>query len=235
MSGERLLVVEDDETIREGLAEALLSEGYTVELARDGHQGKRALEHGGFDLVMLDLMLPGPSGLDLLRGLRAADSGTAVLILTAKGDEVDKVLGLELGADDYVTKPFGLRELLARIRAVLRRKERPQAGEIPAEFALGEARVNLAAYRVERDGVEHGLSPREAAILSLLLEHEGEAVSRDLILNRVWGSNCVVTNRTIDTHVLHLRQKIERDSKAPEFLLTVHGVGYRLVLTSRKS
>ena len=225
----RILVVEDDETIREGLGEALRNQGYGVELAADGHAGAAALQTGGFDLVILDQMLPGPSGLDLLRELRATDEDTAVLILTAKSDEIDKVLGLEFGADDYVTKPFGLRELLARVRALLRRRERSPSEMEPSRISLGSATIDLAAYRVEREGKSQGLSPREAAILSLLLECAGQAVSRDKLLDHVWGADCFVTNRTIDTHVLHLRQKIERDPKQPSFLLTVHGIGYRLV------
>ncbi len=235
MSAMRLLVVEDDETIREGLGEALRGQGYAVELAADGFAGERALKSGGFDLVILDQMLPGPSGLDLLRGLREVDAGTSVLILTAKSDEIDKVLGLEFGADDYMTKPFGLRELLARVRALLRRRERVPSKVAPRQFSLGSTHIDLAAYRVERDGEARGLSPREAAILTLLVEFAGEAVSRDKLLDRVWGSDCFVTNRTIDTHVLHLRQKIECDPKSPEFLQTVHGVGYRLVLERESS
>ena len=240
MNRERLLVVEDDETIREGLGEALRGQGYAVELAADGYGGERALKRGGFDLVILDQMLPGPSGLDLLRDLRATDAGTAILILTAKSDEVDKVLGLEFGADDYVTKPFGLRELLARVRALLRRRALPRAATEARQLDLGDTHIDLAAYRIERAGESQGLSPREAAILSLLVEFAGQAVSRDKLLDRVWGKECFVTNRTIDTHVLHLRQKIERDPKRPVHILTVHGVGYRLVMapdpdTSRKS
>jgi DNA-binding response OmpR family regulator len=228
MNGERVLIVEDDETIRLGLAEALNGQGLVVKLARDGFEGERAIQKGGFDLVILDLMLPGPSGLDLLRKLRATDAATSVLILTAKGDEIDKVLGLELGADDYMTKPFGLRELIARLGALLRRRERPKkSSEV---FTLGDVQIDLAAYRVKRTDGEHGLSPREAGILALLYANAGQAVSRNQLLDEIWGSGCYVTNRTIDTHVLNLRQKIEADSKAPTYLTTVHGVGYRLTL-----
>ena len=230
MTRAHVLIVEDDATIRDGLRDALRNQGYVVDTAADGREGATALERGGHDLVVLDLMLPGPSGLDLLREFRRHDAGTPVIVLTARGDESDKVLGLELGADDYVTKPFGLRELLARVRAQLRRRE-VDAAEPPAEpFSIGDAVIDLGAFSVVRDNATHGLSPKEAAILSLLFAELGRAVHRTELLNRVWGSDRYVSTRTIDTHVLNLRHKIEVDPKQPRFLLTVHGIGYRLVL-----
>jgi DNA-binding response OmpR family regulator len=222
-----ILIVEDDPTLRDGLRTALRGQGFAVEVAGDGHEGQRALATGSFDLVVLDLMLPGPGGLELLRNFRARDPRTPVLILTARGDESDKVLGLELGADDYVTKPFGLRELIARIRAHLRRAGGDESAAIPP-FRLGTVEVDLRAFRVLRAGAELALSPKEAGILALLWRERGRAVHRNEILDAVWGREQCVTQRTIDTHVLNLRHKIEADPRAPRHLLTVHGVGYRL-------
>ena len=224
----RLLLVEDDRTLRTALSDAFTGEGHAVTAAADGHEGRAVLRAQRFDLVVLDVMLPGPSGLELLRELRTRDADTPVLLLTARGEEGDKVLGLELGADDYVTKPFSLRELLARVKAMLRRRERPQAAGVQ-QFTLGSARIDLAAFTVERDGVVHTLSPKEAGMLSLLRQHGGRAVSRAKFLSDVWGGDQFVGDRTIDTHMLNLRQKVEGDSKQPRFLRTVHGVGYRLV------
>ncbi len=223
----RILVVEDDRTLREGLREALRAQGFAVDVAPDGEAGARALDTLTFDLVVLDLMLPGRSGLELLRTLRLTDRDTPVIILTARGDESDKVLGLELGADDYVTKPFGLRELIARIRAHLRR--RAPDTERPSPFTIGDARVDLAAFEIERGGETFGLSPREAAILQALRRAGGDAVPRHRLLDQVWGRGVHVTQRTIDTHVLNLRKKLERDPREPRWLLTVHGIGYRLL------
>jgi two-component system alkaline phosphatase synthesis response regulator PhoP len=224
----RLLLVEDDRTLRVALADAFAGEGHTVQVAADGHEGRAALRAQRFDLVVLDVMLPGPSGLELLRELRTRDADTPVLLLTARGEEGDKVLGLELGADDYVCKPFSLRELLARIKAMLRRRERPQAAFVQ-QFSLGAAHIDLLAFTVERDGQVQPLSPKEAAMLALLRQHAGRAVSRAKFLSDVWGGDQFVGDRTIDTHMLNLRQKVEADSKHPRFLLTVHGIGYRLV------
>lgn len=227
----RVLLVEDDRTLRIGLRDALASEGHEVVVAADGHEGRACLREQRFDLVVLDVMLPGPSGLELLRELRGRDGDTPVLLLTARGDEGDKVLGLELGADDYVTKPFSLRELLARVKAMLRRRERPDAA-LPAfveQFVLGDARIDLAAFTVVRGTASHTLSPKEAGMLRLLRQRLGRAVARADFLREVWGGSPFVGDRTIDTHMLNLRQKVEADHKQPRFLLTVHGVGYRLV------
>jgi len=230
MTEARILVVEDDQTLREGLCEALAGQGYVVESATDGWEGETSLAAGGWDLVVLDLMLPGPGGLELLKGFRVSDATTPVLILTARGDESDKVIGLELGADDYVTKPYGLRELLALVAAHLRRSQARQAQRPAGPLALDSCTVDLASFQVLRDGESVGLSPREAAVLQLLIDADGRAIPRDELLDRVWGSSNYVTNRTIDTHVLHLRKKIEANPKEPRYLLTVHGVGYRLNL-----
>ena len=235
-----LLLVEDDRTLRRALGDAFAGEGLQVTRAADGDEALALLAERTFDLLVLDVMLPGPSGLEVLRRLRMRDRRTPVLLLTARGSEGDKVLGLELGADDYVTKPFSVRELLARVRALLRRVERPAAGVAggggggapprpPAgRFRLGDAEVDLDAYEVRRDGSVHRLSPKEAAMLALLWRERGRVVSRARFLDEVWNGGGAVGDRTVDTHLLHLRQKIEADWKEPRVLLTVHGVGYRL-------
>jgi DNA-binding response OmpR family regulator len=227
----RVLLVEDDRTLRIGLSDALTGEGHTVVAAADGHEARALLRAQRFDLVVLDVMLPGPSGLELLRELRARDTATPVLLLTARGDEGDKVLGLELGADDYVTKPFSLRELLARVKAMLRRADRAETALVE-QFTLGDARIDLAAFTCVLGDVTHTLSPKEAGMLRLLRQRTGRAVARADFLREVWGGVPFVGDRTIDTHMLNLRQKVEVDHKAPRFLLTVHGVGYRLVETA---
>lgn len=224
----RILLVEDDRTLRTALGDALRGEDHDVAAAGDGHEARALLRDRRFDLVVLDVMLPGPSGLELLRELRQRDADTPVLLLTARGEEGDKVLGFELGADDYVSKPFSLRELLARVKAMLRRRDRPQAAGVQ-QFTLGAAKIDLAAFTITRDGAVHTLSPKEAGMLSLLRRHDGRAVSRARFLADVWGGDRFVGDRTIDTHVLNLRQKIEVDPRRPRFLLTVHSVGYRLV------
>jgi two-component system alkaline phosphatase synthesis response regulator PhoP len=226
----RILVVEDDRTIRTGLRDALVGEGFDVTIAADGDEGMDLALARHFDLALLDVMLPGPSGLEILRAMRQAKVGTEVIVLTARGDELDRVLGLELGADDYVTKPFSVRELLARVKARARRidERRGQgAGSVDA-FKLGDVDVDLAGFRLTRDGASHALSPREVAMLALLWRERGKVVSRERFLSDVWGSEQFVGTRTVDTHMFNLRQKLERDPRAPRWLQTVHGVGYRL-------
>ncbi|MFN3243374.1 MAG: response regulator transcription factor [Planctomycetota bacterium] len=225
-----ILFVEDDHTLRTALRDALVGEGHRVTAAADGHEARALLREQRFDLLVLDVMLPGPSGLELLRELRDRDADTPVLMLTARGEEGDKVLGLELGADDYVTKPFSLRELLARVKAMLRRRD-PGESAFVERFALddGAVQVDLAAFTLTRDGEVHKLSPKEAGMLRLLRQQQGRAVSRADFLREVWGGDQFVGDRTIDTHMLNLRQKLERDHRQPAHLLTVHGVGYRLL------
>ena len=224
----RILIVEDDRTLRTGLVDALTSDGHEVQAASDGHEAQATLRAWRFDLVILDIMLPGPSGLELLRGIRAEDQDTPVLLLTARGDEGDRVLGLELGADDYVTKPFSLRELLARVRAHLRRRGSSTESAAVRQFQLGAAQIDLDAFTVRRDAEVVSLSPKEAAMLALLRREAGRAVSRARFLEEVWGGEDHVGGRTVDTHVLNLRQKIEVDARQPRHIQTVHGVGYRL-------
>jgi DNA-binding response OmpR family regulator len=228
----RLLLVEDDRTLRTGLCDALTLEGHDVTTAADGEAARQLLLSRHFDLVVLDLMLPRRGGLEVLKELRSRKLETPVLVLTAKGDEADKVVGLELGADDYVTKPFSLKELLARVKALLRRSRKSDAARPAVEqFRIGEVLVDLAAFELRRGKQVHAISPKEAAMLALLFAEAGKVVPRSRFLEEVWKSAEFVGDRTIDTHVLNLRKKLERDPKSPRHLLTVHGAGYRLVLT----
>jgi DNA-binding response OmpR family regulator len=224
----QILLVEDDRAIRTVLQDALRHDGHEVTAAADGDEALAMLRERTFDLLILDLLLPGPSGLDVLQAVRSRDLRTPVLLLTARSSEGDKVLGLELGADDYVTKPFSLRELRDRVKALLRRAE-PPATRPTGRFRLGRLDIDLDAYEVRRGRAVQRLSPTEAAMLQLLWQHRGRVVDRTRFLAAVWGGGAV-GDRTIDTHLLHLRQKIERDPKAPRHLLTAHGVGYRLAL-----
>ena len=224
-----LLVVEDDAHIRLGLVDALRAEGYEVTECGDGSHALPLFRQHKPDLVILDIMLPGKSGYDLCREIRATKNRTPILMLSAKGQEIDKVVGLELGADDYVTKPFSLRELLARVRALLRRAEPGiEATEAPAEIAFGKVRVDCKALRGKRGKETFELTPRELRVLALLFREKGNAVSRESILNEVWGIEYYGTTRTLDQLVVKLRQKIEDTPGEPRHLLTVHSLGYRL-------
>ncbi|MBK8100290.1 MAG: response regulator transcription factor [Planctomycetes bacterium] len=224
----QILLVEDDLALRTVLHDALQHDGHTVTVASDGDEAQAVLRERTFDLLVLDVMLPGPSGLEILQALRRRDQGTPVLLLTARAAEADRVLGLELGADDYVTKPFSLRELRARVKVLLRRVERRPA-TASGRFRIGAVEVDLDAYALTRAGSTVRLSPTERAMLSLLWQQRGRVVERSQFLQHVWGS-ATIGDRTIDTHLLHLRQKLERDPRRPRHLLTVHGVGYRLAL-----
>lgn len=221
-----LLLVEDDASIRTVLQDAMQNDGHTVTVAGDGDEALATLRTQRFDLLVLDIMLPGPSGLEILRSVREQDRDTPILLLTARSSESDKVLGLELGADDYVTKPFSLRELRARVKALLRRRGSESASPT-GRFSIGAVDVDLAAYELRRDGEVHRLSPTESAMLTLLYRERGRVVDRSMFLQEVWGG-ATIGDRTIDTHLLHLRKKLEQDPKKPRHLLTVHGVGYRL-------
>ena len=224
-----ILIVEDDAHIRLGLCDALRAEGYEVSECGDGSHALPLLRQAKPDLAILDIMLPGKSGYDLCREIRASKSRIPILMLSAKGQEIDKVVGLELGADDYVTKPFSLRELLARIHALLRRAEPGvTAADAPAEIAFGKVRVDCKALRGRRGKEAFELTPRELKVLALLFRERGNAVSRDTILNEVWGIEYYGTTRTLDQLVVKLRQKIEDTPGEPRHLLTVHSLGYRL-------
>jgi len=224
-----VLVVEDDPHIRLGLCDALRGENYDVTECGTGTHALGQLRQARPDLVILDLMLPGKSGYDLCREIRAQKNRVPILMLSAKGQEIDKVVGLELGADDYVTKPFSVRELLARVHALLRRAEPvPDAHDLPAEIAFGKVRIDCKALRGTRGREPIELTPRELRVLALLFRERGNAVGREAILNEVWGIEYYGTTRTLDQLMVKLRQKIEETPGEPRHLVTVHTLGYRL-------
>ncbi len=223
-----ILIIEDEPKMREGLKDNLLIEGYEVDGTGDGGDGLAKLTTGSYDLALLDVMLPTMSGFDVLRSARERGITTPIIMLTAKGEEIDRVLGLELGADDYVLKPFSLRELLARVKAVLRRKDPSIAagGEI---VTVGKLVANLESYTAVSDGKDVQLTAREFEVLKYLWCHKNQNVSRETLLNEVWGYDAMPTTRTIDNFIVRLRQKIEHDPSNPHHIVTVHGAGYRLI------
>ena len=224
----RILIVDDEPEIVRGLEDNLRFEGYETLAATSGEQGlARALGEAP-DLVLLDVMMPTLSGWDVCRELRRRGIDVPIIMLTARGEEADRVRGLELGADDYVAKPFSLRELLARVRAVLRRPGPRQKFEA---LAFGDVRVHLRGRRVTRGGRALALTRKEFDLLVYLVEHRGEIVTRDRLLDEVWGYERFPTTRTVDTHVLRLRRKLEADPDRPRFIETVHGQGYRFVVS----
>ncbi len=221
---ENILLVEDEEALRMTLSDRLRSEGYVVDLAADGDQGFQKAMRLPYDLVILDIMLPRRSGLDVCRGIRLAGLDTPILLLTARGQTVDKVVGLKLGADDYVTKPFDTMELIARIEAILRRSTTKPTQDV---LQFETIRVDLRGTEVTRDGKPVPLSPREFQLLRYLIEHEGATVSRADILHEVWGYEEGTFTRTVDVHVASLRQKLEESPKNPKMILTIPGLGYK--------
>jgi DNA-binding response OmpR family regulator len=222
----KLLVVEDEPALRLALSDRLRSEGYEVAVAADGDEGWRRAREEPFDLGLLDVMLPGKSGFDLLRDLRREGVETPVLMLTARGEVLDRVLGLKLGADDYLVKPFETVELLARIEALLRRAQPDTEG---GSFAFGEVRVDFRRMEVSRDGRPVELSALEFRLLRYFVEHRGEVLGRERLLDEVWGYDADVYSRTVDQHVATLRRKLEADSRRPRHVVTVHGAGYKFV------
>ena len=221
----RVLIVEDNADLAFGLRNNLELEGYEVHVAHDGRAGLEAFRASGADVVVLDLMLPELDGFDVLRELRKLDARVPILILTARGEEMDKVLGLRLGADDYVTKPFGLLELLARVEALLRRSAPPAPA---GTTSFGTIDVDPATRSVTRGGVRVELAPKELDLLLALLRREGAVVSRPELLDEVWGYDSEVLSRTVDTHIAELRRKLEDDPANPVHILTVRKAGYRL-------
>ena len=221
-----ILVVDDETTLRETLVDALETEGFRVVSAADGREALTVFRAERPDLVLLDLMLPELSGIEVCRIIRA-ESGVPIVMLTAKDSELDKVVGLELGADDYVTKPFSLRELSARIRAHFRRSEQAVATEnAPAMVDLGRVQVDIAGHRLLRDGDSLPIKPKAFELLLFLLRHPGQVFTRDQLLERVWGYDYAGETRTVDVHVHWLRSQIEDEPSSPQFIHTVRGVGY---------
>ena len=223
----KILVVEDEPNMVAGLRDNFEFEGYQVITARDGVEGlQRALDESP-DLVVLDVMMPRMSGLEVCKQLRAKRGSIPIIMLTARGQEVDKVVGLELGADDYVTKPFSIRELLARVKAVLRRSSVVPKDQDRRSF--GEVEVDLRKCRVLKSGKAIDISSKEFELLKYFIVHSGETLSRDRLLEDVWGYDNYPTTRTVDTHLVRLRQKLEPNPDQPQYFLTVHGTGYRFV------
>jgi two-component system alkaline phosphatase synthesis response regulator PhoP len=220
-----ILVVDDETTIRETLVEALEMEGYRAIPAADGREALVRFRADHPDLVLLDLMLPELSGVEVCRILRA-ESAVPIIMLTAKDGEVDKVVGLELGADDYVTKPFSLRELTARIRAILRRSEQAAGVQARSLIDIGRVQIDLAGHRLLRDGEQAPLKPKAFELLAFLVRNPGQVFTRDQLLERVWGYDYAGETRTVDVHVHWLRAEIEEDPATPHYLQTVRGVGY---------
>ena len=222
---EKILIIEDEESILMALEDDLRVEGYEVSSAKDGLQGLTMAKEQGYNLIILDIMLPKMNGFEVCKQLRQTGVTTPILILTAKSQEIDKVLGLELGADDYVTKPFSPRELLARVNALFRRVKQTQQGIDLYHF--GDVEVDFKKYEAKKSGKPIYLTALEFALLHFLIKHKDLVVSRDSILDEVWGDDVYVYPRTVDTHIAHLRKKIEDEPANPKYIIGMRGVGYK--------
>jgi DNA-binding response OmpR family regulator len=229
----RILIVEDELALAQGLRDNFEFDGDEVALAHDGQSGLEMARRWNADIIILDVMMPKLSGLDVCKTLRAEHNTVPIIMLTARGQEIDKVLGLEFGADDYLTKPFGIRELLARVRAILRRCPPGGAAVVPesgaALCAMGALRINFERFIALRDGVEQSLTHLEFKILEYLYTHAGDTVSRNDLLYKVWGYDQYPTTRTVDNYMARLRKKVEPDGDHPRHILTVHGIGYKFI------
>jgi DNA-binding response OmpR family regulator len=225
---EKILIIEDERELINGLRLNLEFEGYEVISAEDGEAGlKRALKDAP-DLILLDIMLPKKDGLDVCREIRRQNLTTPIIMLTAKGEEVDKVVGLEIGADDYITKPFSLKELLARIKAQLRRGKQ-ETRSVPSVYQFNDIEIDFIHFKIRRDGKEFDLTSLEVEILKHFVAHRGEVVSRDDLLDKIWGHEKYPSTRTIDNHILKLRKKLERDPAKTKVIFSVYGEGYRFM------
>ncbi len=223
----KVLIAEDDDHIRRGLAEILESEGYHPVQASDGKLAIALWESERPDIVLLDIMMPGASGYDVCRELRRRGAQVPILYISAKSEEIDKVVALELGGDDFIVKPFGVREVIARIRAVTRRCYAARAPEPPRTFAIGDLEVSPAELRARRGDEVIELSLREVRLLDLFARSQGKVLPRDVIFDACWGQSYYPASRTVDQHISRLRKRIERDPQEPAIIRTVHGVGYR--------
>jgi len=222
-----ILIIEDDLALLRGLKDNLLAESYEVSTATDGEAGYRMIREKDPDVVILDLMLPGMSGYEVCRKVREEGVATPILMLTARGEEADRVLGLDLGADDYVSKPFSLRELLARVRVIVRRGSPPKA--LPDQLRFADVEVDFRSYEAQKGGQRIEMTRREFGVLRFLAARAGEVVRREELLDEVWGSKDYITVRTVDNHVASLRAKLESRASEPSHLLTMRGVGYKFV------
>jgi two-component system, OmpR family, alkaline phosphatase synthesis response regulator PhoP len=225
----RVLLIEDEPRLLVTMADRLRAEGYEVETATDGETGLARALSEAFDLLILDVMLPRKNGFDVCRDLRQRGHNVPILMLTARGQVVDKVLGLKLGADDYLVKPFEPIELHARMEALLRRAPGPAAGASPEAYQFGEVRVDFRRAEVTRAGQAVELLPREYKLLCYLIENRGATLARDHLLDKVWGYDATPTTRTVDVHIAGLRQKLELDPRHPRYILTIHSLGYKFV------
>ncbi len=226
----KILIVEDEMPMLQGLKDNLELEGYVIDAASNGKEGLEKIRNGQFNLILLDVMLPGISGFDICKTIRKENNQTPVILLTAKGEEIDKVLGLELGADDYITKPFSLRELLARIKTILRRTSdnisKTGAGGI---IIIGKLKANFSNYEAYTDEDEVKMSHKEFELLKYLWNHKNLVIARNELMDNVWGIESDVTTRTVDNFIVKLRQKIENNPNEPKIILTVHGIGYKMI------
>lgn len=226
----KILIIEDEPQMVIGLKDNFEVEGYQVDTARDGEKGLRKVLDGSYDLIVLDIMLPNISGFEICKTLRKKGDNTPIILLTARSEEIDKVLGLELGADDYITKPFSIRELIARVKAVLRRREGIDGTNGKStSVTIGKLKVNFAAYNASDQSGKVEMSHKEFEILNFLWNKRNTTVSRDEILRIIWGFDESPTTRTIDNFIVKLRQKIETNPNKPQTILTVHGIGYKLI------
>jgi len=223
---QKILIVEDDRAISTGLCDLLTGEGYAVISADTGPRALHLFEEESPDLILLDIMIPGMNGYDVCRTIRQSDAVIPILMLTAKGQEIDKVIGLEIGADDYIVKPFGIHELLARIHAAFRRRHASDM-QIPSEMSFGDITIDPKTFEGTCRGTPHSFTQRELRLLQLFLDHDGEVLHRFVILDKIWGIRYEGTTRTLDQHIAKLRQKIEKDPSNPRYIKTVHGTGYR--------
>lgn len=223
-----ILLIEDEEAMLRGLSDAFEHHGYIMKTARDGETGLQLARSENPDLIVLDVMLPGMDGFDVCRMLRKDGVNVPILMLTARAEEVDKVVGLELGADDYVTKPFSTRELVARVKALLRRSTELAPGSID-EYVFGAINVDFVRSKASKDGKPIVLTSTEFSLLHFLIKNINEVVTREQILNQVWGYESYPNSRTVDNHILHLRQMLEPDPHNPEYILTIYGLGYKFV------
>ncbi|MFH1250334.1 MAG: response regulator transcription factor [bacterium] len=224
----KILIVEDEIDLIKGLKLNLSDEGFDVDWAVNGAEGLHKALEDTPDLIILDIMLPEMDGLQVCRELRQKNIGIPIIMLTAKGEEIDKVVGLEIGADDYITKPFSIRELLARIKTQLRHTER-EVKAVPKVYSFGDIEIDFAQFKVRRKGKELDLTSLEMEILKYFIAHRGEVVARNDLLDKIWGYDSYPTTRTIDNHILKLRKKIEENPAHPKYILSVYGGGYRFI------
>ncbi len=228
----KIIIIEDDRAILRGLQVNLEYENYKIFTATDGETGYDLIKERKPDLIILDLMLPKMNGYEVCRKVRGEGIYTPIMMLTARGEEIDRVLGLDMGADDYVTKPFSMPELSARIRAIFRRVSQSRTGDLPAELRFADVIIDFKCFEARKAGNTLNLSRKEFGVIQLLAARAGEVVSRNELLDEVWGFDNYPTTRTVDNHIASLRSKLEDDPSNPHYLITVHGIGYKLVLES---